>query len=172
MPELILVTGGVKSGKSRLAMTCLTQLTASPTLVATARRTDAEMSARIDRHIADRDDRWQAIEAPLHLADTLANTPAPVLVDCVGVWLTNVLVEAPDQASAFIDEFLQALDNRSTATVLVSNESSLGVIGADALTRRCIDELGLLNQTLARRASHVVMSVVGLPQWLKGSPLV
>lgn len=172
MPELILVTGGVKSGKSRLAMNCLTRLTTTPTLIATARRTDAEMSARIDRHIADRDDHWHTLEAPLQLPEALANTPAPVLVDCMGVWLTNVLVEVPDQTHSFIDQLLHALDNRTYATVLVSNESSLGVIGADALTRRCIDELGLLNQALARRASHVVMSVVGLPQWLKGSPLI
>ncbi|EAR08123.1 bifunctional adenosylcobinamide kinase/adenosylcobinamide-phosphate guanylyltransferase [Reinekea blandensis] len=171
MPELILVTGGVKSGKSRLAADCLTHLTPTPTLIATARRTDSEMSARIDRHIADRDERWQTIETPLHLADALIRCSQPVLVDCLGVWLTNLLIETPEQMEEAILQFLQALDQRSAATVLVSNESSLGIIGADALTRRYIDELGLLNQSVARKASHVVMSIVGLPQWLKGTDI-
>lgn len=171
MKPLILVTGGVKSGKSRFASDCLSALTETPLLIATARRLDGEMSARIDRHIAERPAHWQTIEAPIELPQTLGQQSQPVLVDCLGVWLTNLLIEQPDTLEAQIDALLQALESRSEATVLVSNECGLGVIGMDSLTRQYVDQLGLLNQAIAQRASHVVISISGIPQWLKGTAL-
>lgn len=171
MTELILITGGVKSGKSQLAMRCLSTFTSQPCLLATARRTDDEMSQRIDRHIADRGQHWQTIETPLALPEALEEHRRPLLVDCLGVWLTNILVEQPHQLESRRSDLLTALRARAHPTVLVTNESGLGVIGANALTRRFIDELGLMNQAIAQQASHVALSVVGIPQWLKGQPI-
>ena len=171
MTPLILVTGGVKSGKSQFAADCLSALTEQPLIIATARRLDAELSARIDRHLAARPKHWQTLEAPIALPEALANEPRPALVDCLGVWLTNILFEQPQTLEQQIAELIDALQQRTAATVLVSNECGLGVIGADAFTRNYVDQLGLLNQAVARYASHVVLTVAGLPQWLKGEPL-
>ncbi len=170
MNPLILVTGGIKSGKSRFAMSCLERITPEPLVIATSRRLDDEISARIDRHIADRPDHWRCVEAPIDLPNQLLLSQQPLLVDCLGVWITNLLIEQPEQIDQQTEALLAALEQRQYATVLVSNESSLGVIASDRLTRQFVDRLGLLNQAIAQRASHVVFSISGLPQWLKGEP--
>ena len=168
MSAIIFITGGVKSGKSRLGLQCLDALTKQPLLLATARRTDDEMSARIDRHIADRPSHWQAIETPIELPTALQQYQQPLLIDCLGVWLTNLLVEQPDNLASHKQAFLTALKARKTDTVVISNESGLGVIGASALTRRFVDELGLLNQDIAHIADHMALSISGQTLWLKG----
>ncbi len=168
MSATVFVLGGVKSGKSRLGMQCLEAITDQPLLLATARHTDAEMSERIARHVADRPDHWHCLECPLDLPETLASQNRPLLVDCIGVWLTNVLVEQPDQLHTRTDALLSALAARTQDTVIISNESSLGVIGASALTRQFIDQQGLLNQRIAQLADHVAMTIAGQPLWLKG----
>mgnify|MGYP000610322585 CR=1 FL=1 len=168
MAQVVFVLGGVKSGKSRLGMQCLESLTDQPLLLATARHTDEEMSARIARHIADRPDHWDCIETPIELPQILQQHDRPLLIDCMGVWLTNLLVEQPDQLHNQIDKLMGALASRTADTVIISNESSLGVIGANSLTRRFIDEQGLLNQRIASTADHVAMTIAGQPLWLKG----
>lgn len=168
MDNLYFITGGVKSGKSSLGLACVQALTQTPLLLATARRTDDEMSARIDRHQQDRAEHWQCIETPIALADALIKYEQPLLIDCLGTWLTNVLVEQPEQLEQCIVDLISALKQRRHTTVIISNESSLGVIGADALTRKFVDELGLLNQAVAELADHFSFCVSGHPMWLKG----
>lgn len=167
MTNIILITGGVKSGKSNLAMRLLEQQTDKPCLIATARRTDAEMGKRIDHHIASRPGHWHCIETPLELPKTLASYQNAVVVDCLGTWLTNLLVETPNQFDQRIQELIETLRLRTQPTILISNECGLGVIGADALTRRFVDELGLLNQQVAAIATRVCFCVAGLEHWIK-----
>ena len=169
---LMLVTGGVKSGKSQLAQRSAEALSKQPLMIATAQRLDGEFNARIQHHIDTRPDHWRTVEAPLELAKALAEHPKDVIVvDCVGVWLTNLLVETPDQRDTQVEQFIQVLKRRSEPTFIVSNESGFGVIGADSLTRQFIDELGLLNQKLAQLSTHFVTNFSGYPIWLKGNPI-
>lgn len=152
-------------------MQCLEAMTQSPQIIATARRIDDAMSQRIDRHQHDRGPHWRCVEAPIDLPAALAALEGPVLIDCLGVWLTNLLVETPATAKESINVFLDTLSHRQWPTVVVSNESGLGVIGADALTREFVDELGLLNQQVAKLATRMAFTVSGQPLWLKGQPL-
>jgi adenosylcobinamide kinase/adenosylcobinamide-phosphate guanylyltransferase len=169
MQELYLITGGVKSGKSSLGLKVLATLTDKPMLIATARRTDAEMSQRIDHHIASRPNHWVCAEYPLDLPQALKEYDCPLLVDCLGVWLTNVLVEQPETLASYKSNLIESLKHRNAATVIISNESGLGVIGADSLTRTFVDELGLLNQDIAKLAQHKAFCISGQPLWLKGT---
>lgn len=169
---LMLVTGGVKSGKSRLAQSSADVLSKHPVMIATAQRLDDEFNERIQRHINERPKHWRTIEAPIELANTILNNPQETLVvDCIGVWLTNVLVETPEHLEKHIDELFSALKARTQPTIIVSNESGFGVIGGDSLTRKFVDELGLLNQRLAEQATHFVTNFSGYPIWLKGNPV-
>jgi len=127
------------------------------------------MSARIDRHIADRPEHWSSIETPIELPSALIEHQQPLLIDCLGVWLTNILVEQPNALPHYKEALLASLIQRTTATVIISNESGLGVIGASALTRQFVDELGLLNQQIAQLADHMAMSISGQTLWLKGN---
>ena len=169
---LVLITGGVKSGKSTLACRCADYFSETPIMIATARRFDHEFNARIQRHIDDRPAYWQTIEEPLNLAVHLdEQADQTVVIDCLGVWLTNLLVEIPDQRIAKTAEFMAALARRTQPTIIVSNESGFGVIGADGLTREFVDELGLLNQAVAKQATHFATNFSGFPVWLKGNAL-
>jgi adenosylcobinamide kinase/adenosylcobinamide-phosphate guanylyltransferase len=172
-PTLVLVTGGVKSGKSQLAYRCAESLSPTPVMIATARRFDNEFNDRIQRHIDDRPAHWQTIEAPIDLATSLIEQKnQTVVIDCLGVWLTNLLVEVPELRLEKTNQFLDALSRRTQPTIIVSNESGFGVIGADAITRQFVDELGLLNQTIAKRATHFATNFSGFPVWLKGNAFV
>ncbi|EKF75514.1 hypothetical protein A11A3_04119 [Alcanivorax hongdengensis A-11-3] len=171
-----LVLGGIRSGKSSLAERLVSQQPAPVVYVATATAEDGEMSDRIRRHRRRRPPSWGLVEEPVALGALLARQalldPVPcVLIDCMSLWVSNLL-HAGD--TAFVrerDSFLAALERYPGRVVVVSNEVGLGIIGMDPLTRRFGDELGWLNQSLARRCEQVVLSVAGLPQVLKGPPL-
>lgn len=200
-----LILGGQKSGKSRRAEWLAAAWLAGPpmaeartpglfhprqaTLVATAQPWDAEMQQRIARHQADRALRvpgMATVEEPLALADTLLSLSAPhhlVVVDCLTLWLTNLLMPAPDASPgseipeeaenfnrnrpAVLDgqaqaaHVLEALRRAPGPVVLVGNEIGLGVIPMGAEVRRFVDALGLLNQGVAQVAQRVVLMVAG-----------
>lgn len=168
MIELIL--GGARSGKSRFAQTYAEARGLSVTLIATAQARDAEMAARIARHQAERPADWHTLEEPLHLAQALqqaAGADRCVLVDCLTLWLMNLL-EAGD--TVFVAEraaLLAALPTLPGEIVFVSNEIGLGVIPLGELSRRFVDEAGWLNQDIARLADNVSFIAAGLPLALK-----
>ncbi len=162
---LTLVLGGARSGKSRHAEALVTALPGPWRYVATAQAFDAEMRARIAEHRAARPAGWTTIEAPLDLAGALA-TDRPVLVDCLTLWLTNLLLGERDIAAATV-ALDAALDAREAATVLVSNEVGLGIVPDNALARAFRDAAGRLHQHLAARADSVVFLVAGLPMRVK-----
>lgn len=169
-PPLVLALGGQRSGKSTWAERRIDTTGLAPVYVATAEPGDEEMRARIAAHRARRGDRWRTLEAPLELADTIraaSSAETAVLVDCLTLWLTNVLTAERDVAAA-VAALEAALAARRGPVVLVSNEVGAGVVPMNALARRFVDEAGRLHQRLAARATEVVLVTAGLGQPLKG----
>lgn len=167
--SVTLVLGGARSGKSALAEGLVRGAGPSPVYVATAEAWDDEMRARIADHRAQREGQgWRTIEAPIDLPGALAAAgDAPVLVDCLTLWLTNLMLGEHDIPAAAA-ALLAALD-RPGPTVLVANEVGLGIVPDNALARRFRDAAGRLNQQVAARADTVVFTAAGLPMVLKGS---
>ncbi|WP_020648009.1 bifunctional adenosylcobinamide kinase/adenosylcobinamide-phosphate guanylyltransferase [Solimonas variicoloris] len=169
-----LILGGVRSGKSRLAERLAGAAGAPVCYIATARdHGDAELRARIAAHRARRPPHWTLVEAPLALAAALRREAAAgrvVIVDCLTLWLTNLLCEA-DAAGVEREReaLLDAVPALPGTLILVANETGLGVVPLGALTRRYVDEAGVLHQRLAERCERVLLTVAGLPLALKGS---
>jgi adenosylcobinamide kinase/adenosylcobinamide-phosphate guanylyltransferase len=164
------VLGGARSGKSRYAESLITALPRPWVYIATAEVRDEEMAARIATHKARREAGWQTIEAPHELPEALHAAPqgAAVLVDCLTLWLSN-LMHAKFKIDTMTARLEQALAARTGATVLVSNEVGLGIVPDNALARAFRDTQGVLNQRLAACADRVVFMAAGLPLTLKGS---
>ncbi|TVP15474.1 bifunctional adenosylcobinamide kinase/adenosylcobinamide-phosphate guanylyltransferase [Shewanella sp. KCT] len=170
-----LVLGGARSGKSRHGLSLVADYVAKGyecLFVATAQGLDEEMRARIARHQDERREDglpWQTLECPLHLSaciETHAREKRVILVDCLTLWLTNQLLEGDDWPSAKA-ALLRALETAPGAVVLISNEVGCGVVPADPLSRRYVDEAGWLHQAIAQRAQQVVLVIAGLPLILK-----
>jgi adenosyl cobinamide kinase/adenosyl cobinamide phosphate guanylyltransferase len=167
--NLTLVLGGAPSGKSRYAESLIAELPPPWTYVATAEAGDAEMAERIAAHRARRGTQWQTIEAPRDLAAALKSChTTPVLVDCLTLWLSNLLLAEAD-IEADITGLEQVLMAATTPLVLVANEVGYGIVPNSALGRRFRDLQGLLNQRIAARADRVVLVVAGLPLAVKGT---
>lgn len=166
LPRTTLVLGGARSGKSRHAETLLSTLPPPWRYIATAQALDAEMRARIATHRARRGAGWETVEAPLDLPAALA-APVPALVDCLTLWLTNLILGGhdPDRATEALEA---ALAGRAAPTVLVANEVGLGIVPENALARRFRDAAGLLNQRMAACADRVDFMVAGLAMRVRG----
>jgi adenosylcobinamide kinase/adenosylcobinamide-phosphate guanylyltransferase len=171
MPALArftLVLGGQRSGKSAFAEQMLARH--RPALyLATAEAKDAEMAARIAAHRARRGRDWETVEEPLAIARVLAEASRPVLVECLSLWVSNLLEQDRDPASE-TEALIAALAARAVPTVAVSVEAGLGVVPANARARAWLDALGETNQSLARAAGRVVLVTAGLPLVLKETP--
>ncbi len=168
VPYLSFVLGGARSGKSGYAEMLVTRLPAPWVYIATAQAFDNEMRARIAEHRERRAAGWRTTEAPIDLPAALRDAGnAPVLVDCLTLWLTNLLLGNADLEAAAAT--LDAALDRVAPTVLVSNEVGLGIVPDNALARRFRDEAGRLHQRIAARAGRVVFMVAGLPLFVKGS---
>lgn len=168
MQELIL--GGARSGKSALAGR-RAEAFAQVVWIATAEAGDAEMAERIARHRAERPAHWTTVEEPLRLADALrrvASADSCVVVDCLTLWLTNLLLAEDagllERETAALLDTLPALPG---AIVLVANEVGLGIVPENALARRFRDEAGRLNQRVAAVCERVTFVAAGLPLVLK-----
>lgn len=173
MHELIL--GGARSGKSRLAEKLASESGLAVTYIATSQALDGEMSARIGQHRARRPATWALVEEPLALAQVLREHAAEdrcLLVDCLTLWLTNLLLlDDPARLLAEREALLATLGGLRGRVILVSNETGLGVVPMGELTRRFVDEAGWLHQAVAERCQRVVFTVAGLPMVLKGDVL-
>ena len=168
IPPLTLVLGGARSGKSRHAETLIEALPAPWIYIATAQAYDEEMRARIAEHRARRSPDWRTTDAPMALPEALRAVPPgrPVLVDCLTLWLTNLILAERDIAIATGDLMLACREAQGPI-VLVSNEVGLGIVPENALARRFRDEAGRLHQRLASQAERVVFMVAGLPMQVK-----
>ena len=181
-----LLLGGARSGKSGLAERIARESGKDVVYVATSYAGDAEMSARIEHHRARRPAEWKTVEEPTALAATLRILCAPdriVLVDCLTLWLTNLMFstqrEFPDVGPVdlpplFVDERAALLDWLDSAdagdVVFVSNETGMGIVPYGAVSRTFVDEAGRLNQDVAARCGRVLFVAAGLPLVLKGGP--
>ena len=168
MIELIL--GGARSGKSAFAQQRATASGLQVLYLATAQAGDAEMTERIARHRAARPGDWGLVEEPLALAAALRAHAAPnrcLLVDCLTLWLSNLLAAGDDALAAETQALLTALPTLPGYLLLVSNEVGQGIVPANPLARRFRDEAGLLHQAVADRCDRVSFIIAGLPLTLK-----
>ena len=166
---LTFILGGARSGKSALAEREVTALPAPWHYIATAQAWDDEMRARIDAHRARRGDGWVTHDAPLDLPGTLRALPpdAPVLIDCLTLWLTNHLLAGSDLMAEGA-ALAQAMAAHQGPLVAVSNEVGFGIVPENALARQFRDAAGRLHQDLAQRAARVELVVAGYPLRIKG----
>lgn len=170
MRELIL--GGARSGKSRLAEQRARDSGGEVTYIATAFAGDDEMRARIEAHRRGRADNWRTVEAPTALADALRTEAADgrlVLVDCLTLWLSNLLPDE-DALATEREALLHTLPCLPGEIVLVSNEVGHGIVPDNALARRFRDEAGWLHQSVAECCERVTFVAAGLPIVLKENP--
>ena len=172
---LQLILGGARSGKSRLAEKLAAESGCAVTYIATSQPLDGEMNERVRHHRERRPEHWALIEEPIELARVLrdnARADACLLVDCLTLWLTNLLMlEDPQRLNTERDALLECLADLPGEIVFVSNETGMGVVPLGELTRRYVDEAGWLHQALAERCQRVVLTVAGLPLTLKGTAL-
>ncbi len=171
--RLTLILGGARAGKSSLAQREATDSGGRVLFLATAEPLDDDMADRIARHQADRPSSWRTIEEPLNLVDAL--TPFPpcdiVLLDCLTLWVSNLLIrnqstDASLEAAALLDHIAA----NDAHWIVVSNEVGLGIVPDSVLGRRFADELGRVNQLVAAAADDVAFVAAGIPIWLKARP--
>lgn len=170
LPKLTLVLGGQRSGKSALAERMAMQ-DGKAVYLATAQALDAEMRARIDDHKARRGAGWTTYEEPLELLQTLSqigHNQGPVLVDCLSLWVSNLLLERRD-AETEIERLVSGLEALGGPIIFVSNEVGHGVVPMGELSRQFVDQSGHLHQVIAALANRVVFVTAGIPQILKDS---
>ncbi|HWJ19872.1 MAG TPA: bifunctional adenosylcobinamide kinase/adenosylcobinamide-phosphate guanylyltransferase [Geobacterales bacterium] len=161
-----LVLGGARSGKSAYAEKLIRAMPSPWLYCATAQALDDEMRDRIAHHRARRGEGWITLETPLDLAEALAAATHPILVDCLTLWLTNVVLTGRD-VPAESAKLLAAAEVSKAPIVFVSNEVGLGIVPDNPLAREFRDHAGRLNQEVAKIASHVVFMAAGLPMILK-----
>jgi adenosylcobinamide kinase/adenosylcobinamide-phosphate guanylyltransferase len=179
LPPVTLVLGGARSGKSTHAEKLVTGslFGAAPrpaVYVATAQSGDVEMATRIMAHRARRGANWTTVEEPLKLAEALlaaGNQGRPILVDCLTLWLSNLMLAGEDVDEA-TDELVLAFEDFSSPVVMVSNEVGLGIVPETPLGRSFRDAQGRLNMRMADRADRVILMTAGLPLILKDRPAV
>ncbi|MCX8025177.1 MAG: bifunctional adenosylcobinamide kinase/adenosylcobinamide-phosphate guanylyltransferase [Thermanaerothrix sp.] len=179
--RVIFILGGARSGKSRYAQhLAASNPQARVLFVATAEAGDDEMATRIAAHRAERPSHWHTLEDPRHLAAAITTwRPEPdlILVDCLTLWVSNLLLslpEPPDPATAEnlvqgeTEALLKCIQISQATWILVSNEVGLGLVPPYPLGRLYRDLLGNVNQRLAAAADEVIFMVAGLPMRLKG----
>ncbi len=170
-----LILGGARSGKSGLAEHLAERNSGEVVYVATAVVGDAEMQQRVTAHRQRRPSEWRTVEEPLHIGRVVNQEAGPgvcLLVDCLTLWLSNLLLH-PDKEtlSREREALLNSVENAAGPIIMVSNEVGLGIVPTGEISRRFQDQAGWLHQALAARCDRVIFTVAGLPQVLKGELL-
>jgi adenosylcobinamide kinase/adenosylcobinamide-phosphate guanylyltransferase len=180
MSRIILILGGARSGKSSYALKLAEETRKSVTFIATAQAFDDEMSARIQKHKAERPAGWETLELPLHIAPSESQIKSDlVILDCITLWVTNLLMqfvnddlvdEAPfmQASQAETEKLLAAIHNTEQDWLIVSNEVGLSLVPPYQMGRVYRDALGWVNQRLAQEADKVIFMVAGIPMNVKG----
>lgn len=173
--KIVLIGGGVRSGKSSFAVERSLPLGERRAFVATATRSDDEMNARIDRHQADRRNAFKTVEEPLALADALGALGEydVVVVDCLTHWLSNLLLRklALDDILRHVDEVVAVLQKRLFHALLVTNEVGMSVHPPTPLGRAFVEICGFAHQRFARVADEVHLAVLGTTLCIKPGPV-
>jgi adenosyl cobinamide kinase/adenosyl cobinamide phosphate guanylyltransferase len=170
---LVLLLGGARSGKSTLALELALAPRGTPTFIATGEARDDEMAARIARHQAERPDDWKTIEEPLDLSRALlaARPEAPLVIDCLSLWVSNLLERGDDAdaVTALATSTAHEAAERVGLTIAVTNEVGLGIVPETPLGRAYRDLLGTVNRIWAAQARHAAFVVAGRPMPLPGA---
>ena len=169
-PQISLVLGGARSGKSGRALEIAERRGEKRIFVATAEAMDEEMAARIAYHRSERGAGWRTVEAPLDLCepiDQLAAPDAVLVIDCLTLWLNNLMHYGRD-VDGETERLAASLQTAGGELVLVSNEVGLGLVPETPAGRAFRDAQGRLNQRIAAIANHVEFMAAGLPLTLKG----
>ncbi|HHA19277.1 MAG TPA: bifunctional adenosylcobinamide kinase/adenosylcobinamide-phosphate guanylyltransferase [Methylophaga sp.] len=164
-----LVIGGARSGKSAYAEKRANESGKKVIYIATAEAGDSEMQTRIDQHRQNRPQQWQTVEEPIKLADLIQQNSGSefcLLVDCLTLWLTNILFDKQGEIQQTVFEketsaLYNSLSNYSGQIILVTNEVGLGIVAIDRMTRRFVDEAGILHQKIAAISNKVVLITAG-----------
>ncbi len=167
MGKSILITGGARSGKSRLAEGWATR-DGTAIYIATCRAGDSEMKDRIAEHRARRGPEWKTLEEPLDLAGVLDRTDGQGtrLVDCLTLWLANLMEDGNDWQGS-VEDLVRTLHRQSSPVILVTNEVGSGIVPERPLARDFRDALGLVNQAIAVASDEVYLAVAGHPLKVK-----
>jgi adenosylcobinamide kinase / adenosylcobinamide-phosphate guanylyltransferase len=168
----LLVLGGARSGKSAYAQRLAETFAAERLYLATAEAGDEEMAARIARHRTDRGEGWATLEEPIEVARALRAEARPgrvVVVDCLTLWLTNVMLAGRDAGQA-VAGLVQAIGALAGPAILVSNEVGLGIVPEHSLGREFRDWQGRANREVAGACDAAVFIAAGLPLQLKPAP--
>jgi adenosylcobinamide kinase / adenosylcobinamide-phosphate guanylyltransferase len=169
--DIILITGGARSGKSRYAEQRATELGPRRLYIATAEATDEEMRQRIEEHKTRRGNDWVTIEEPVELAETLVVQGVRTdcaLVDCLTLWISNLLLRYDVKyAQEKVKQFVETTRQLDFHLVLVTNEVGWGIVPDNPLARQFRDLSGWANQRLAAAANEVVLVVAGIPMIVK-----
>lgn len=178
MPNFTLITGGARSGKSTFAEKYAAHLGLPVIYIATAQIFDDEMAQRVKKHRQQRPEHWQVIEEPYAIQSALENLQdknAVVLLDCVTLWLSNLLLKAlkPSEAEDYILKEVQKVallaKEITPPVIMVTNEVGQGIVPENALARTYRDLAGKANQLLARQADKLYWVVAGYPVEIKQS---
>jgi adenosylcobinamide kinase/adenosylcobinamide-phosphate guanylyltransferase len=172
MATTIFISGGVRSGKSRLAERLAEDIGQPLCYIATGEARDGEMAERIASHRQRRGSAWQTVEEPLLLLEAIREANGccrAILVDCITLWITNLLFhhDAVEPALAEVKALAELLPALQTPLVLVSNEVGMGIVPENALARSFRDLAGQANQILAEAADEVYVTISGIPLKLK-----
>jgi len=171
--RIILITGGVKSGKSAYALTLGQELGVKHAFIATATAGDDEMARKIAAHKAERAGRWQTYEEPFDIASVLqriGHEYSSVIIDCMTLWVSNLLTLhnlADDEIEAAFSGFVEALKSVACPVIIVTNEVGLGVMPADRLARRYQNQLGAVNRRIAGVSDGIYVMISGIPVKIK-----
>jgi adenosylcobinamide kinase/adenosylcobinamide-phosphate guanylyltransferase len=173
MNHKVFVIGGCRSGKSRHALDLVQTMGANKKIfIATCVPQDDEMHLRVANHQKERDQSWKTVEAPIQLPETIlqnAHTGSVVLVDCLTLWINNLMMEKDDihYIDGKIVELIKAVQSAEGPVVLVSNEVGTGIVPENKPARVYRDLVGSVNQAVARAVDRVEMVVAGIPVTIK-----
>jgi adenosylcobinamide kinase/adenosylcobinamide-phosphate guanylyltransferase len=166
----LLVLGGARSGKSSWAESVVNRFPPPYVYVATAQALDEEMKLRIRLHKERRENVWETIESPIDLAgalDALKGLAKPALLDCVTLWLSNLLCSGSTEVESAVDGVCETIKTVDYPLVIVSNDTGGGIVPDNPLARRFQDLSGIANQKLAGICASVFLVTAGLPLRLK-----
>ncbi len=167
--EIIFITGGARSGKSKFAQQLALEKTTNPIYIATARRWDSDFENRIARHQSDRGNNWQTIEKEKNISDICLEGKVAVL-DCITLWLTNIFADCNFDFQKTLDEAIaewKKFSENEGFVLVVSNELGMGVHPENEAARKFADIQGWVNQLIAKNANEVYLMVSGIPLKVK-----
>jgi len=170
LEKKVLITGGIKSGKSRFALKLAGEMDKEEKLfIATARPFDMEMQEKIEKHKRERGRDYKTLEEPIKIgAELKKSSPSTTVIDCLTLWLSNLIFETKEtEKEKEIKEFIEVLEQFEGNLVIVTNEVGSGIISSNEVSRSYQSELGRINQDVAQICDNVYMLVSGIPLKIK-----